>query len=64
MNIYLDDLSKEFANDMVVIVCDGAIRHKSKSLNIPNKIKIIRIPHYTSDESNGANMQTNRLYGI
>lgn len=49
MNIFLEELSKKYFNDMIILVCDGAAWHKSKALNIPTNIKIIFIPPYTPE---------------
>jgi putative transposase len=49
MNRLLDFLSKEFPDDIIVLVCDGAGWHKSKTLKIPTNIRIINIPPYTPE---------------
>ena len=49
MNIYLQELSKEFPDDKIVLIMDGAGWHKSKSLNIPDNIDIIYLPPYSPE---------------
>ncbi len=43
MQVFLEELSKTYKNDYIVLVCDGAI------LNIPNNIEIMFIPPYTPE---------------
>ena len=40
---------KEYEQDMILLICDGASLHKSKGLKIPKNIKIIHIPPYTPE---------------
>ena len=47
MNFFLEELSKAFPRDMIILVCDGAAWHKSGGLNIPQNIKLFFIPPYT-----------------
>lgn len=49
MNLFLRDLSKEYADDVIVLVCDGASWHKSNSLQIPDNIELFFIPPYTPE---------------
>ena len=49
MNMFLQELSKKYADDVIILVCDGAGRHKSKSLTIPENIEIVFIPPYTPE---------------
>ena len=49
MQTYLDELSKEFRNDMIILICDGAAWHKSGKLKIPDNTAILFIPPYTSE---------------
>lgn len=49
MNIFLDELSKKYSNDIILLCCDGAAWHKSKSLQIPYNIKLFSIPSYTPE---------------
>lgn len=49
MNLFLEHLSKEYENDVIVLVCDGAPWHKSKELKIPKNIIITFIPPYTPE---------------
>lgn len=49
MNVFLEKLSDKFANDIIVLVCDGASWHKAKLLTIPSNIRIIFIPPYTPE---------------
>ncbi|WP_308533715.1 transposase [uncultured Peptoniphilus sp.] len=47
MNVFLEELAKEYKEDKILLVCDGATWHKSKGLKIPENIEIIHISPYT-----------------
>ena len=49
MNIFLEKLSEEYKGDIILLVCDGAVWHKSKALKVPKNIKITHIPPYTPE---------------
>ena len=49
MNKFLDDLSKQFASDEILLVCDGAAWHKSSTLIVPDNIHLFFIPPYTPE---------------
>ena len=49
MNVFLADLAKAYPNDQIVLVCDGAMWHKSNSLEIPDRITLTFIPPYTPE---------------
>ncbi len=49
MNVFLAELSKKYPNDKIILVCDGAAWHKSKSLIIPDNIELVFIPPYTPE---------------
>ncbi len=49
MNVFLAELSKKYPKDKIILVCDGAAWHKSKSLVIPDNIELIFIPPYTPE---------------
>ena len=49
MNAFLKNLSKDFFDDEIVLVCDGAAWHKSNSLEIPENIHLVFIPPYTPE---------------
>ena len=49
MNLFLQNLSKEFAEDYILLVCDGARWHDSKNLKIPDNIQLLHIPPYTPE---------------
>ena len=49
MNIFLEQLSKQYPNDMILLCCDGASWHKSKALIIPENIVLFYIPPYTPE---------------
>ena len=49
MQTCLNELSKEFRNDIIVLICDGAAWHKSVKLKIPDNIAILFIPPYTPE---------------
>jgi putative transposase len=49
MNHYLKELSEDFRDDYILLVCDNAAWHKSKGLCVPDNIEIIFIPPYTPE---------------
>ncbi len=49
MNAFLEELSAEYPEDEIVLICDGAAWHKSKGLKIPDNIHILYIPPYTPE---------------
>ncbi len=49
MQVFLDELSKEYTDDIIVLVCDGAAWHKSKALSVPDNIVLTGIPPYTPE---------------
>ena len=49
MNVFLAEMSKEYANDKIVLVMDGAGWHKSKNLQVPENIEIILLPPYSPE---------------
>lgn len=49
MNLFLQELSNQFPDDIVLLCCDGAAWHKSKMLDIPDNIVLFYIPPYTPE---------------
>ena len=49
MNVFLEELSKTYPEDQILLVCDGASWHKSKGLKIPGNITLLHIPPYTPE---------------
>lgn len=49
MNVFLDELSKTYPRDMIILVCDGAAWHKANALDVPSNIRLIFIPPYTPE---------------
>ena len=49
MNIFLRELSKEFPDDYLIIVVDGASWHKAKGLYIPDNIRLLFLPPATPE---------------
>ena len=49
MNIFLEKLSLAYSDDIILLCCDGAAWHKTKSLNIPKNIILFFIPPYTPE---------------
>ena len=49
MNIFLDELSKQYPDDEILMACDGAAWHKSKAMQVPKNIKLLSIPPYTPE---------------
>jgi len=49
MNYFLQSLSDQFSNSMILLVVDGASWHKSKSLIIPQNIRLFFLPPATPE---------------
>ncbi len=49
MNIFLQELSSQYSEDIVLLCCDGAAWHKSGALDIPENIVLFHIPPYTPE---------------
>ena len=49
MNFFLEKLSEQFANDYILLICDGAAWHKSNELIVPENIELFFIPPYTPE---------------
>ena len=49
MNTFLQELSKQFKDDVILLCCDGAAWHKSKGLVVPENITLLNIPPYTPE---------------
>ena len=49
MNAFLEMLSKQYSNDEILLVCDGAAWHKSGTLKVPENIHLFHIPPYTPE---------------
>ena len=41
MNVFINRLSSEYEEDMIILVCDKALWHKSKGLDIPDNVYYI-----------------------
>ena len=48
-NIFLQKLSDQYKDDMVLLCCDGAAWHKAKALVIPDNIVLFFLPPYTPE---------------
>lgn len=49
MNLYLEELSKEYSDYKLLLIMDRAGWHRSKSLKIPQNIKITFLPSYSPE---------------
>jgi transposase len=49
MSRFLDQVSKRYQDQFVVMVLDGASSHKSKELNIPKNVSLLRLPPYSPE---------------
>lgn len=49
MNAFLRELSKEYAEDILILVSDNAPWHGSTDLQIPENILLVHIPPYTPE---------------
>ena len=48
-NVFLAELSKQYPEELILLVCDGAVWHRSKSLICPSNICLLPIPPYTPE---------------
>ena len=49
MNAFLEEMSKFYAGDEIILVMDGAGWHKAKNLQVPDNIEIIVFPPYSPE---------------
>ena len=49
MNVFLEEMSKQYPEDDILMVCDGAAWHKSNAMKVPEKITLLNIPPYTPE---------------
>ena len=49
MTVFLEQLSLQYPDDTILLVCDGAAWHKSNGLKCPRNIKLLTIPPYTPE---------------
>jgi len=49
MNVFLRELAKEYPDDFLLIVMDGASWHKAKGLQMPDNIKLLYLPPATPE---------------
>jgi transposase len=49
LNIFLEELSKSYPNDTLLLIMDGSGWHKSKKLMQPANIEIIYLPAYSPE---------------
>lgn len=49
MTVFLRELSNKYADDIILLVCDGAAWHKSKTLIIPDNIELFYLPPATPE---------------
>ena len=49
MNLFLEQVSNNHHDDFIVMVLDGASSHRSKELNIPANMALVRLPPYSPE---------------
>ena len=49
MNLFLKELSAQYSEDMILLCCDGAAWHTSKTLQVPENIVLFFLPPYTPE---------------
>lgn len=47
MNIYLQEMSKEYSDKQIMLIMDQAGWHKAKELKIPDNITLLFLPPYS-----------------
>ena len=48
-NAFLKGLSAQYPDDEILLICDGAAWHKSRTLIVPHNIHLFHIPPYTPE---------------
>ena len=49
MNFFLKELSEKYADEEILLICDGAAWHKSSTLVVPDNIHLFHLPPYTPE---------------
>lgn len=49
MNVFLNELSKAYHNDRLILIGDRASWHRAKALEIPDNIRLIFLPPATPE---------------
>jgi transposase len=49
MQLFLDEIAARHPEERVVMVCDGAGWHGSKSLKVPENIRMVQLPPYSPE---------------
>ncbi len=49
MNIFLEELSRQYPKDYILLALDGASWHKSKGLIVPENIRLFYLPAYSPE---------------
>lgn len=49
LNVFLQEFSRNYPNEQILLVMDGAGWHKSKKLEVPHNIKIVYLPPYSPE---------------
>lgn len=49
MNVFLEKLSAEYPNDLILLVCDKAPWHTTTKLHLPDNIKLFFLPSATPE---------------
>ena len=49
MNVFLRELSAKYPDDLILLACDGASWHKSKTLIVPPNIRLFFLPPTTPE---------------
>lgn len=47
--MFMEELSKEYLDDYILMVCDGSSWHRSSAMIIPDNITLLNIPPYTPE---------------
>lgn len=49
MQVFIDEVAARYPDDRIVMVLDGAGWHKSKSLRIPENMRLVSLPPYAPE---------------
>jgi transposase len=47
--IFLNEISRRYKDDYIMMVCDGAACHRNKSIEMPINIELVSLPPYSPE---------------
>jgi transposase len=49
MNVFLDQIARKYPREFIIMVFDGAPSHRSKDLELPANMALVRLPPYSPE---------------